>query len=408
MMAAIAAARSGKKVILLEKNEKLGKKVYITGKGRCNITNCCHMEELLNNIVTNPRFMYSPLYGFTNDDVMGLLEDLGCPVKVERGNRVFPQSDKASDVIFALRREIERLGVEIRYHAQVRRIIYRGRHFHSVELADGSSASADACIVATGGLSYPSTGSTGEGYRFAREAGHRVTPLFPSLVPLQIRETEECRELQGLSLRNVLCTITSNGRELFSQRGEMLFTHFGVSGPVILSASAFLQPHLKEKLQVHVNLKPALSIEQLDQRILRDFEKNKNKEFKNSLDELLPRKLIPVIVKRSGILPEKKVNSISRKERTQLLAEITDYTLTVQGLRGYQEAIITRGGVSVDEINPATMESRLVSGLYFAGEILDLDALTGGFNLQIAWSTGYWAGLHAGEASTKKNTKIKY
>lgn len=401
MIAAIAAARSGKKVILFEKNEKLGKKLYITGKGRCNITNCCDTEGILENIVSNSRFMYSSLYGFTNYDVMGLMEELGCPVKVERGERVFPQSDKSSDVISALYREMKRLGVEIRYNSPVQALHGEGK-FQSVTLTNGDVIAGDACIVATGGLSYPSTGSTGDGYDFAKNAGHAVTTLSPSLVPFNIKEVEECRALQGLSLRNIECIITADGKEFYRDFGEMLFTHFGVSGPVILSGSAFLQPHRMKDIRVHLNLKPALTKEQLNQRILRDFEKNKNREFKNALDELLPRKMIPVIMKRSGILPDKKVNSICKEERMRLLEVVTNFTLTFQSLRSYNEAIITKGGIKVNEVHPTTMESKLVPGLHFAGEVLDLDALTGGFNLQIAWSTGYAAGIHAGGVKSEK------
>lgn len=393
MIAAISASRSGKEVVLLEKNEKLGKKLYITGKGRCNVTNYSDIEDILNNIVSNSRFMYSSLNGFTNYDMIGLLEEIGCPLKVERGDRVFPVSDKSSDVIFALKRELERLGVEIRLHSEVK-AIHGKEHFQSVELSTGEKLYADACVVATGGLSYPSTGSTGDGYIFARNAGHTITELSPALVPFNIVESHECKAMQGLALRNIQCTIKADGREIYSNFGELLFTHFGISGPVILSGSSYVYPYLDKKITIHISLKPALSKEQLDKRIRNDFEKNINKEFKNSLDELLPKKMIPVIIKHSSISPEKKVNSISKDERMSLLHALMDFTLTFDSLRDYNEAIITKGGINVNEVHPTTMESKKLPGLYFAGEVLDLDALTGGFNLQIAWSTGYAAGLH--------------
>ena len=393
MMAAIAAARAGHKVRIYEKNEKLGKKVYITGKGRCNVTNACDTEELFQNVVHNAKFLYSSFYAFTNTDVMELIEHYGCPLKTERGNRVFPVSDKSSDVIHALAVALRELDVEVELHEEVTAVLTEQEKVTGVRLKRGSrDVFADAVIVTTGGLSYPSTGSTGDGYRFAKELGHSVTELSPALVPFEARE-EVCKELQGLSLRNIRAEIRKGKKVLYSEFGEMLFTHFGVSGPVLLSASSYVAAQIKkEPLTLSIDLKPALSEEQLDARILRDFEEAKNKQFKNSLNQLLPAKLIPVIIERSGISPEKKVNEITREERRRLVQAVKDFCITLTGLRDYKEAIITQGGVSVREVNPSTMESKKTAGLYFAGEVLDLDAVTGGFNLQIAWSTGYLAG----------------
>lgn len=393
MMAAIAAARAGHKVRIYEKNEKLGKKVYITGKGRCNVTNACDTEELFQNVVHNAKFLYSSFYAFTNTDVMELIEHYGCPLKTERGNRVFPVSDKSSDVIHALAVALRELDVEVELHEEVTAVLTEQEKVTGVRLKRGSrDVFADAVIVTTGGLSYPSTGSTGDGYRFAKELGHSVTELSPALVPFEARE-EVCKELQGLSLRNIRAEIRKGKKVLYSEFGEMLFTHFGVSGPVLLSASSYVAAQIKkEPLTLSIDLKPALGEEQLDARILRDFEEAKNKQFKNSLNQLLPAKLIPVIIERSGISPEKKVNEITREERRRLVQAVKDFCITLTGLRDYKEAIITQGGVSVREVNPSTMESKKTAGLYFAGEVLDLDAVTGGFNLQIAWSTGYLAG----------------
>lgn len=392
MMAAIAAARNNKKVIVIEKNEKVGKKLFITGKGRCNITNACDIEDLLSNIVTNPKFLYSALYTFTNDDIVTLLEELGCKTKVERGNRVFPVSDKSSDVIGALKRELNRLKVEILLNTEVTSLIIENGICTGVNLKNKKKMLGDAVIVATGGISYAPTGSTGDGYEFAKVAGHHIVEPVPSLVPFNI-EGEEVKALQGLSLRNVGVKVFSGKKVIYEEQGELLFTHFGMSGPTILSASAYVKPKQKEKLTVTIDLKPALSEKQLDQRLLRDFEKNKNKQYKNSLEDLLPKKLIPIIMNRSNISPEKKVNEISKTERQQLLKVLKEFAFEVSGLRGFQEAIITKGGVNIKEIEPNTMESKEVKQLFFAGEVLDLDALTGGFNLQIAWSTGYLAGL---------------
>lgn len=397
MFAAIAAAKNGHQVTLYEKNEKLGKKIFITGKGRCNITNAADMEELFDAVVTNSKFLYSSFYGYTNQNVIDFFEDAGVPVKIERGNRVFPISDHSSDVIRALEREMKKVGVKVCLNTEVKSIEAEKGKFNKVVLKDTTTQTADACIVATGGLSYRSTGSTGDGFRFAENVGHKVTQCFPSLVPMETKEPWIC-ELQGLSLRNVEAKILDGKKELYKDFGEMLFTHFGVSGPLIISASSYVGKKFmdkngqKKELTLEIDLKPALTEEQLDQRVLRDFEENHNRQFKNAITKLFPTKLIPVMLELGGIDSEKKVNSIEKEERKQFVHLIKHFCMTLTGLRDYPEAIITKGGVNVKEIDPGTMESKLVKGLYFAGEVLDLDALTGGFNLQIAWSTGYAAG----------------
>lgn len=397
MFAAIAAAKNGHQVTLYEKNEKLGKKIFITGKGRCNITNAADMEELFDTVVTNSKFLYSSFYGYTNQNVIDFFEDAGVPVKIERGNRVFPISDHSSDVIRALEREMKKVGVKVCLNTEVKSVEAEKGKFNKVVLKDTTTQTADACIVATGGLSYRSTGSTGDGFRFAENVGHKVTQCFPSLVPMETKEPWIC-ELQGLSLRNVEAKILDGKKELYKDFGEMLFTHFGVSGPLIISASSYVGKKFmdkngqKKELTLEIDLKPALTEEQLDQRVLRDFEENHNRQFKNAITKLFPTKLIPVMLELGGIDPEKKVNSIEKEERKQFVHLIKHFRMTLTGLRDYPEAIITKGGVNVKEIDPGTMESKLVKGLYFAGEVLDLDALTGGFNLQIAWSTGYAAG----------------
>ena len=397
MFAAIAAAKNGHQVTLYEKNEKLGKKIFITGKGRCNITNAADMEELFDAVVTNSKFLYSSFYGYTNQNVIDFFEDAGVPVKIERGNRVFPISDHSSDVIRALEREMKKVGVKVCLNTEVKSIEAEKGKFDKVVLKDTTTQTADACIVATGGLSYRSTGSTGDGFRFAENVGHKVTQCFPSLVPMETKEPWIC-ELQGLSLRNVEAKILDGKKELYKDFGEMLFTHFGVSGPLIISASSYVGKKFmdkngqKKELTLEIDLKPALTEEQLDQRVLRDFEENHNRQFKNAITKLFPTKLIPVMLELGGIDPEKKVNSIEKEERKQFVHLIKHFRMTLTGLRDYPEAIITKGGVNVKEIDPGTMESKLVKGLYFAGEVLNLDALTGGFNLQIAWSTGYAAG----------------
>lgn len=397
MFAAIAAAKNGHQVTLYEKNEKLGKKIFITGKGRCNITNAADMEELFDAVVTNSKFLYSSFYGYTNQNVIDFFEDAGVPVKIERGNRVFPISDHSSDVIRALEREMKKVGVKVCLNTEVKSVEAEKGKFNKVVLKDTTTQTADACIVATGGLSYRSTGSTGDGFRFAENVGHKVTQCFPSLVPMETKEPWIC-ELQGLSLRNVEAKILDGKKELYKDFGEMLFTHFGVSGPLIISASSYVGKKFmdkngqKKELTLEIDLKPALTEEQLDQRVLRDFEENHNRQFKNAITKLFPTKLIPVMLELGGIDPEKKVNSIEKEERKQFVHLIKHFRMTLTGLRDYPEAIITKGGANVKEIDPGTMESKLVKGLYFAGEVLDLDALTGGFNLQIAWSTGYAAG----------------
>ena len=393
MIAAIFAARNGNHVEVFEKNEKLGKKLYITGKGRCNLTNSCEMEELLEAVVTNKKYLYSSFYGFTNEETMDFFRGIGLRMKTERGGRVFPESDHSSDVIRVLSEEMKRLGVRVRLHTAVRRIVEKDGRFSALYLADGTKVEADACIIATGGNSYQTTGSDGDGYRFARELGHSVTAIRPALVPLETKEAF-VKDLQGLSLRNTAITILDGRKILYEDFGEMLFTHYGVSGPMILSASSFIGKKLEERtLKLRIDLKPALTPEQLDARILRDFEENQNRQFKNTLSKLLPSKLIPVVVELSRIQPEKKIHEITKEERLRLTALLKGMEITITGLRGFNEAIITQGGVAVREMNPATMESKLVGNLYFAGEVLDLDATTGGFNLQIAWSTAYLAAM---------------
>ena len=400
MMAAAFAAKNGNRVEVFEKNEKLGKKLFITGKGRCNITNAADLEDFFPAVTSNPKFLYSAFYSFTNEQVISFFEELGVKTKVERGGRVFPVSDHSSDVIQALKSEMERLGVKINLNAEVKELITEKNStietVNGIRLVSGKKISGDAVIVATGGISYPSTGSTGDGYRFARRCGHKVSELSPSLVPMEVKEWY-AGELMGLSLRNIEIRITDGKKKLYQEFGEMLFTHYGVTGPVILSASSVVGKKLKDtELTLHIDLKPALTEEQLDKRVLREFETNHNRQFKNAVDSLFPSKLRPVIVELSGIPEEKKVHEITKEERLRFVRLIKDFTMTLTGLRGYNEAIITKGGVSVKEIDPGTMESKLVKGLYFAGEVLDLDAVTGGYNLQIAWSTGYLAGMNAG------------
>lgn len=401
MMAAIRAAEGGRSVLLLEKNEKLGKKLYITGKGRCNLTNACDTEELFRNVMRNPKFLYPAFYTFSNWQTMAFFEEQGMPVKTERGERVFPASDHASDVIAALRKRMETLGVTVRLHTEAAAVLTKQRHVTGVRLADGRTLTAQRVVVATGGRSYPSTGSTGDGYRFAEELGHSVTKQYPSLVPFDTEETWP-RKLQGLALKNVGITIEKDGKPLYNAFGEMLFTHFGVSGPMILSTSSVLNDYAdKMPLALYLDLKPALSKEQLDARLLREFGKNQNKALKNAVGSLFPVRLTPVMIAVSGIDPEKKVHEVTREERLAFGSLIKGLPITLTRLRDFKEAIITRGGVSVKEVNPSTMESKLVKGLYFAGELLDVDALTGGYNLQIAWSTGYLAGASMDKEETE-------
>ena len=397
MLAAIAAAHNkSDNVMLLEKNEKLGKKIYITGKGRCNITNASEIEDILQHITRNYQFMYSSIYGFTNDDIVTLLEENGCPTKVERGNRVFPVSDRSSDVISALQRAMKQLGVKVCLRTKVQELLIQHKEEEmvcaGVMLADGTKQLADKVIVATGGLSYPTTGSTGDGYAFAKQAGHNIVSLRPGLVPFETKELY-IKQMQGLSLRNIKFTMFYHGKILFAEQGELLFTHFGISGPLVLSASSYVTDKIDvAQLTCEIDLKPALDEKKLDERILRDFSEAKNKDFKNVLDGLLPKKMIPVVIALSGIPNEKKVHDITKEERMKLVQVMKHLPFSIQGVRGYEEAIITKGGVDVKQIDPATMESKLVKHLHFAGEVLDLDAVTGGYNLQIAWSTGYAAG----------------
>ncbi|MHB1391798.1 MAG: BaiN/RdsA family NAD(P)/FAD-dependent oxidoreductase [Clostridia bacterium] len=396
MIAAGTAASMGRKTILIEKNEKLGKKLFITGKGRCNVTNSADFDEFMKNIPKNSKFFYSAFNGFSNNDLIGLLEVLGLRIKVERGGRVFPESDKSSDVIKALERYLSKYKVDVKLNSKVLNLRQENGMINGVVLEDGEILECSALIVCTGGVSYPQTGSTGDGYEISRRAGHSISELMPSLVPLVVREAY-IKDLQGLSLKNVSIKAIADGKLLYEDFGEMLFTHYGLSGPIILSASFYVSDYLRKKkeIKISIDLKPALSEDELDRRIIRDFEKNTNKQFKNSLDELLPQKLIPVVIALSGIDESKEVHQITKLERKAFVKLIKGFTLTISGTRPIEEAIVTSGGISLKEINPKTMESKLVKGLYFAGEIIDLDAFTGGFNLQIAFSTGYAAGLNA-------------
>lgn len=394
MIAAYAAALAGDEVILFERNEKLGKKIYITGKGRCNLTNAADMDTVFKNVNRNPKFLYSAFYTFDNMAIIDLVEKNGCPTKVERGNRVFPVSDKSSDVIKALEKAVRGAGVTVKLNNRVLDILSKDGAVTGVKTDREGVVNADRVIVATGGLSYPTTGSDGDGYVFAGKLGHTVIDTSPSLVPL-VSDDDFCARLQGLSLKNTELRLISDGKCVYREIGELLFTHFGISGPLVLSASSFydLEKRKGKKSKVVLDFKPGLDAEALDKRILRDFEGEKNKLFKNSLDALLPQKLIPVIVERSGIDESKQVNSVTREERERLVNLIKNFEISVSGTADIKEAVITRGGINVKEINPGTMESKLVKGLFFAGEVLDLDAMTGGFNLQIAWSTGYLAGI---------------
>lgn len=390
MMASIHNARAGRPVILLEKNEKLGKKLFITGKGRCNLTNACDVSDLFSNIITNPKFLYSSFYGFSNQDTMAFFESIGLPLKVERGGRVFPQSDKSSDVIRCLERECRRLNVDIRLNTKVSGLIIQDGAVQGLTLQNGGKIGAGRVILATGGMAYPSTGSTGDGYKMAEKAGHTLTELRPSLTGIRTRE-DTPRQLQGLTLKNVEIKIrpAGKGTVYFRDFGEILFTHYGVSGPLILSASSQIGDCLKEEtLILHIDLKPALTEEQLDKRILRDFSEAGGQSLKNAMAKLLPKSFIPVLLERCR-LSDRKANQLTKEERQGLSEKMKDFTLTLAGLRSFDEAIVTKGGVRVHEVDPQTMESKIVKGLYLVGEILDLDALTGGYNLQIAWSTGF-------------------
>ena len=403
MLAAISSARENNEVVLIEKNNILGKKILITGKGRCNITSSLDMSEFIKNIPGNGKFLYSSFKNFTNQDIINLLEKNGLKVKEERGNRVFPVTDKAQSVVDCFIKEIKKYSnIKVRLNSKVEEICMKNNHVTGIKFLNGDFIEAEKVIIATGGKSYPGTGSTGDGYKMAEKLGHTINKVTGSLVPLKA-DLEICKSLQGLSLKNVGIKIkdVQNNKNIYEDFGEMLFTHFGVSGPTILSSSAHLLRYkdinelLKaSKIKLCIDLKPALDFNTLDFRIRRDFEEFKNKEFKNSLEKLLPQKLIPVIIELSNINPYKRVNEITREERFRLINLLKNFEITIYGFRPVEEAIITAGGVSIKEINPKTMESKIISGLYFAGEVIDVDAYTGGFNLQIAYSTGFTAGLN--------------
>jgi len=393
LMAAITASGIGKKVLLFEKNDRLGKKLLITGKGRCNVTNNCSVDELIKNIPSNPRFLYSAFSQFSSEDTMNFFENIGVQLKTERGNRVFPQSDKSYDIVNSLTRTIKDYGVDV-LNKKVSSLIIKENAVLGVE-ADGEKYYSDSVLITTGGKSYHSTGSTGDGYIFAEKAGHKIVPLKPSLVPIVTKEKYPT-EMMGLSLKNVNLSVfdKNTGKKIFSEMGEMLFTHFGVSGPIVLSASSRIRTEEPERYIFYIDMKPALSDEKLDLRLQKDFSENINKDYINSLNKLLPTKMIPVFVKLSGISMDTKVNQITREQRHSIVNLMKNMSFTMKSFRPIDEAIITSGGVDTNEINPKTMESKLVKGLYFAGEIIDVDAYTGGFNLQIAFSTGYVAGMN--------------
>lgn len=391
MAAAAFLGEHAHQVHLFEKNEKLGKKLFITGKGRCNVTNSCDEETFFKSVVSNPKFLYSSFYGFTNRDVIAYFEGLGLPLKEERGGRIFPRSDHSSDVIRALERRMKETDVKIHLGSEVRELLIEesedGKTVTGILLSNGEKITGDKVIVATGGMSYQTTGSTGDGYRFAKEAGHKVTDLRCALVPMETKE-EYVTRMQGLALKNVSFTMKDGKKTLYQDFGELLFTHFGISGPLVLTASSYVGKKLEKKeLQGYIDLKAALTEEQLDARLLREFEAGINKQFKNVISGMFPSKMFPVILELCSIPPEKKVNEITKGERLAFIHLVKHFPVTVTGLREFREAIITQGGVKTGEINPKTMESKKVKGLYFIGEVLDLDAVTGGFNLQIAWST---------------------
>ncbi|MCR4806423.1 MAG: NAD(P)/FAD-dependent oxidoreductase [Lachnospiraceae bacterium] len=396
MMAAVAASERCNDVILIEKNEKLGKKLFITGKGRCNLTNACDSDGFFNSCMKNSKFMYSSFYGFTNENVMDFFREAGVPLKTERGERVFPVSDHSSDIIRALEKRLKKSGVKIRLNTGLDSLVINEGAVKGVKTSAGERIDADRVILALGGRSYPGTGACDDAVRIGGDLGIDTVPFEPVLVPLTTEEAY-VKDLMGLSLKNVSARLMHKGKKIYEGFGEMLFTHFGVSGPLILSASSYIKPGMYgNDLTLHIDLKPALDEKQLDDRVLRDFAGEKNKVFANSLSGLLPQKLIPVIVMLAGIDRGKRVNEVTRGEREVLVRLLKDLKFTVTGNRGFDEAIVCRGGISVKEINPSTMESKKIKGLYFAGEMIDVDALTGGFNLQIAWSTGHLAGESAG------------
>ena len=406
MMAAITAAENGKEVLIIEKMPSFGKKLLITGKGRCNITSSLYMSEFIKNTPGNGKFLYSSFQNYTNKDIIEFLHRQGLEVKEERGNRVFPVTDKSSDVLDCFLKRIAELKIKYKLNTKVEKILVKESQVIAIR-TDKEIIQTSNVILATGGKSYPLTGSTGDGYIIASELGHKIIKIKPSLVPLEVYEKEECKKMQGLSLKNVSIKLfdKNKNKTIYEDFGEMLFTHFGISGPTILSSSAHLVRYkdidnlLKDKkIVIKIDLKPALTDEQLDERILRDFKEFKNKQFKHSLDKLLPQKLIPVFIEKSGIEPEKRVNEITREERNKMVHLLKNFELTIKSFRPVEEAIITSGGIDTKEINPKTMESKLIKGLYFAGEIIDVDSYTGGFNLQIAYSTGYTAGMSCGDS----------
>lgn len=405
MMAAIAAAEYGNNVTIIEKNSDFGKKLLITGKGRCNITSSLYMSEFIKNTPGNGQFLYSAFQNYTNTDIIDFLKRQGLEVKEERGNRIFPVTDKSIDVLNCFKSKINELKIKKMFNTRVQKILIQNGEVLGVR-TDKEIIQTDKIILATGGKSYPLTGSTGDGYLIAKNIGHKVTEIRPSLVPLVIYEKNECKEMQGLSLRNVGIKIIDDSKNklIYEDFGEMVFTHFGISGPTVLSGSAHLVRYKEveslmknQKVKLQIDLKPALTEEQLDERILRDFKEFKNKQFKHALDKLLPQKMIPVVIEKTKINEEKRVNEITKEERRNLVKILKKFELTIKDFRPVEEAIITSGGINIKEINPKTMESKLVKGLYFAGEIIDVDSYTGGFNLQIAYSTGYTAGMHVGD-----------
>ena len=405
MMAAITAAEYGNNVTIIEKNSDFGRKLLITGKGRCNVTSSLYMSEFIKNTPGNGQFLYSAFQNYTNTDIIDFLKNQGLEVKEERGNRIFPVTDKSIDVLNCFKSKINELKIKKLFNTRVQKILVQNGEVLGVR-TEKEIIQTDKIILATGGKSYPLTGSTGDGYLIAKNIGHKVTEIRPSLVPLVIYEKNECKEMQGLSLRNVGIKIIdeSKNKLIYEDFGEMIFTHFGISGPTILSGSAHLVRYkeidnlMKEqKIKLQIDLKPALTEEQLDERILRDFKEFKNKQFKHALDKLLPQKMIPIVIEKTKINEEKRVNEITKEERRNLVKVLKKFELTIKDFRPVEEAIITSGGINIKEINPKTMESKLVKGLYFAGEIIDVDSYTGGFNLQIAYSTGYTAGMHVGD-----------
>lgn len=389
IIAAGIAGSRGKDVTLIEKNERIGKKLFITGKGRCNITNNAPIEDFFDNVMSNRNFLYSSFYSFTNKDILNLLETYGLKTKVERGDRIFPASDKSSDVIKSFEKFLLSNNVKLMLNTNVQSIEIKDKKF-IIKTKDAVMI-FDKLIISTGGKSYPSTGSTGDGYKFAEKSGHKVTDIRPSLVPIEIQE-DWIKDLQGLSLKNVTLSAYVKNKVLYEEFGEMIFTHYGISGPIVLSMSNYLHKYINDNISLSLDLKPALDMNKLDARILRDFKLYNNKQIKNALDDLLPQKIIPLIIYLSKIEPERSVNQVTKDERMSLLNAIKKFPLTFKSFRPIEEAIVTSGGVSTKEINPSTMESKIVSGLFFAGEIIDVDALTGGYNLQIAYSTGYLAG----------------